>query len=622
MLTDQARDLMLQFADAHLAPYKLKSGSGGEKIIPQLCPYCHGGSSGKDTNTFALSIDKGVFVCKRGSCGRHGRFETLAKEIAGETVHLPSDGSQKRSAHIDAEPSYVLPVVSTHPPTPQIYEYFQKRGISQETVDYFRIASSDDGMIVFPFYDHSVLTYVKFRRPWKPTPEELRLKGKEWQVSNTRQILFNLDSIDYSQPVYLTEGMIDAMALYQVGIHNVVSVPSGCDNMNWIQNCWDTLEKIKQFILFGDADAPGQRMIQELTKRLGEYRCKVITQYPDNPKQPGVKCKDADEILVRLGEFELLDTVESAEDVEVKGLIDIGDIEPVDTTTLPRISTKIPRLDECIGGLMEGSVLLISGASGRGKSTFASQLLLSAVQAGHICCAYSGELPKEKFCLWMYYQAAGYQYIGLKYDKFYGHEVPHLDGKICKRIQQWLKHKVYIYDNKLLCDKSRAESILELFTVAVKKNNCSVFLCDNLMTALSDDDEELKAQTRFINELKSFAEKYSVTVLCVAHPRKLRTGDKIGLWDVAGSANIVNIADAAIVIERPDIRVIKSRENGRETLISCCYEPCARRIYQADVGDKNNFGWNREGVEKPAVLADTLPEYQVQLGDNNGAAPF
>lgn len=142
------------------------------------------------------------------------------------------------------------------------------------------------------------------------------------------------------------------------------------------------------------------------------------------------------------------------------------------------------------------------------------------------------------------------------------------------------------------------------------------------MSSLCDEEEEVKAQGRFINDLKRFAEQYNAYILCVAHPRKTKPGMQMGRFDVAGSALIVNFADAAFVVERPDIRVIKSRDTGVETKIACCYDPASRRIYQADKGDLNKFSWDKTGLTPPKVRADSLPEYQVQLSDDTCAAPF
>lgn len=623
-MTDQAREMMIRFADEHLQPYKIKTKPGGDEIVPQLCPFCHGGSSGRDYHTFALSLEKGLYVCKRGSCGRHGYFDQLAKEIAGEDIKLPSGKSgasrKKKSA---ADSAYILPKVTPLPPSIQIYDYFQKRGISEETVDAFRIGMDEAGMIVFPFYEHGSLIYVKYRRPWKPTPDELRVKGKEWQDPGTKPILFNLDNIDPTSPVYLTEGMIDAMALYEAGLHNVVSVPSGCDNTAWIENCWDALEKIESFILFGDNDEPGRRMVANVSKRLGEYRCNVVRDYPEIPNSGGALCKDADEILVRLGGFELLDTAESAEEIPTHGLLDLSQVEDEDPANVPSIRTGIPELDASTGGLTEGGVTILSGKTGNGKSTLSGLLLLNAIEQGYSVCAYSGELRASRFKNWIDLQAAGSEWIGLKYSKVKGIQVPVVDKAVLDRIHAWYAGKFWLFDNNEEFDMDQADAIIDVFTMALRRTACQVYLLDNMMTVLSDaSDEELRAQTKFINKMKKFANHYNVHVIIVCHPRKTKADQPIGTDDIAGSSNIANLADVAIVSERPNLRIIKNREGAIKKVIQCCYCPDSHRIYQADKGDLNKFSWDKTGLTPPKVRADSLPEYQVQLSDDTCAAPF
>ena len=131
-------------------------------------------------------------------------------------------------------------------------------------------------------------------------------------------------------------------------------------------------------------------MVSQLSKRLGESRCRIVEQYPLNSE--GHECKDANEILMECGVFALLETLESAKDIPVKGLIDLATVIAEDPTTIPRIKTNIPALDECIGGLREGAVTVFTGRPGNGKSTVAGLLLLNAIEAGQSVCAYSGEL--------------------------------------------------------------------------------------------------------------------------------------------------------------------------------------------------------------------------------------
>ena len=577
------RGEMIRFADQYLGNFKVKpKQDGSEEIIPEYCPFCHGGDSG-DKETFALSVDKGVYVCKRGTCGRRGHFDELAEYFGDRSYVHPS-----RSAFAKQKPkAWKLPDTHLNPPTEAIYQYFERRCISRETVDAFKIQSDDAGMIVFPFYENGVNVFEKFRRPWKPKPEE---KGKEWRSPGTKAILFGMDMCSFAQPLVITEGQLDAMSLYEAGVTNVVSVPSGCEDFSWIENCWDWLEKFKRVILFGDNDEPGRKMVQQVAKRLDESRCAIVEDYPFWEDR-GKECKDANEILFALGPFELVDMVENARQVPIKGLLDLGTITPYDPTTVPRIKTMIPALDATIGGLVEGSITIFTGDAGCGKlladdtvvmtrkgwkthgqlevgdevvgrngefvkvqhvfpkhhanmevtlsngekfkchenhewvvelhsglgykeriktakelydmlraehagvfqilrgptnpsqavtirdirycdpvpgnciqveggiycvgrtltpthnSTLTGLLLLNAIEQGYNVCAYSGELPKEQFQEWVNLQAAGSDYIGLKWDQISGKNVPFLSWQVQQRLSEYYGGKFFLFDH-------------------------------------------------------------------------------------------------------------------------------------------------------------------------------
>ncbi|MBQ1790364.1 MAG: hypothetical protein II008_09310, partial [Oscillospiraceae bacterium] len=119
MLDAEARQRIIDFADQYIGEYQLRTSGHDEKLIPTLCPICHGGSSGKDKHTFCLFLNNGTFVCKRGSCGRHGRFEELVKELTGEEIRLNRAKTTKKS-----DKQYVLPSSEVYPPTEEIYNYF------------------------------------------------------------------------------------------------------------------------------------------------------------------------------------------------------------------------------------------------------------------------------------------------------------------------------------------------------------------------------------------------------------------------------------------------------------------------------------------------------------------
>ena len=424
-----------------------------------------------------------------------------------------------------------------------------------------------------------------------------------------------MDDVVFSQPLIITEGQCDAMALYEAGLTNVVSVPSGCDNLEFVKLCWDWLEKFNTIILFGDNDPPGKKMVDTLIKKLGEYRVLVVREYPEiQGSKPTAYCKDANEVLLRYGESKLIEMVDGAEEIETRGLMRLADVIPYDPTCVPRIRTMIPMLDEIIGGLEEGGVTVLTGASGNGKSTLSGQLILNAIEQGYNCCAYSGELSARKFQEWFHLQAAGSDWITLKEDKVRGKPVPYVPPEVAQRIIQWYEPHMYMYNNdEVFIDVKQADAIVNVFTIAARKNDCRLFLVDNLMTTTADSDEEYRSQAQFVNAMKQFAKRYQSHVLIVAHARKTQAGAHIQKSDVSGSSAIINLADTAIVSERPDLRIIKNRSDGQERTIVCAYCGDSRRIYQADAGDKCRFSWDKKGLKKPDVLANSMPEYGIQL---------
>ena len=606
MLNQDQRQKLIDFADQYFGEYHIKQSLSGDKIIPKLCPLCHGGASGKDENTFALFLDNGVYVCKRGSCSRHGRFEDLSKELSGREVKIDRTGFIKKS-----EKQFAMPSVEVSAPTEKIYRYFELRKISRSTVDAMKIGSDPDGNIVFRFFWNGEDVYHKFRHPEKTTDH----RRKEWQESNTKAILFNMDNVIFSQPLIITEGEIDAMSLYEAGLTNVVSVPGGVDNNDWITYCYDWLEKFHTIILFGDNDAPGRRAVENWTKKLGEYRVLIVKDYPEIPGTDPVQyCKDANEILYRLGESTLIEMVESADDIKTKGLIRVADIVPVDPTKITRIKTNIPALDDAIGGLAEGCVTVFTGKSGNGKSTLSGLILLNAIEQGYTCAAYSGELSSGLFQEWILTQAAGSDWLGLKWDPIRNRNIPYVSPDVQRRILDWLGDRLLLYDNnEQFVDLKQTDSIIAVFTQAARKYNAKLFLIDNMMTSVADSDDEWRAQAIFVNAIKRFATHYQAHVMLVAHPRKTAKGADITKDDISGTSAIMNLCDNAIVIKRPDLEVLKNRLDGRQVNIACCYAGDSRRIYQADKGDLNRFSWDKTGLTPPKVRADSMEEYRVQV---------
>lgn len=601
-MADSGIDI-IAFADKYLTPYHIKDKFDGQEIVPQFCPICGGGHS-KDRNTFALSITRGCFVCKRGSCAANGRVQDLMRMLGED----PGNKRYNGSAVMNNNTRYKAPITVLQPINQEAYDFFKLRGISKQTVDAYKIASDENGNIVFPFYENGVLTYVKHRRPKKDLTEK-ESKFKQWQDPGTKPVLFGMDEMVFDEPLYITQGEMDCLSLYESGIKNAVSVPCGCDNLLWIENCYEWVEKFDTIVLFGDSDEPGQRMVNEVSKRLDETRCRIVREYPEGFF--GNKLKDANEILMELGPEAVRKTAESAEQIEIKGMIDVGDIQPYDPTAANKIAFGIPALDETLGGMEEGCITIISGRSGDGKSTLTNQFILNAVEQGKKVAVYSGELKAQKLIYWLCLQAAGSDYIGLKWDKIRGKDVPSITWDVQRRVTEWLAGKVYLFDNEQQRPKGEKEieTVMKMFTHMARRSSPFLFVIDNVMSLVADQSEQLAAQRAMIVQLKSFAQRFKCHIVLIAHPRKSgnKQNEVLNKDSVSGSSSMVNFCDSAFSVQRPNIRIIKNRDGGMSRLIECCYMSDCRRIYQMDKGDCfREYGWNREGCEQPKVKANTM----------------
>lgn len=609
------KDAVLALADKHIVEYSVRNG----ELVAKECPFCHGGDN-HDKNTFGISLYNGVWSCKRGSCGRSGTFKTLMEEF---NDHFEVDEDAKTLFGNKKIKVWDRPDETKYGPvTDAIRAYFATRCISEETMNAFHIMSDSRGNIVFPFYRDGQLVYVKYRKPKAYNRKEDDMP-KEWQDKNTEPILFNMDGVSFNEPLFITEGEFDAMSLYEAGVTNVVSVPCGCNNLEWVNLCWDWLENFRMIVLFGDSDEPGMVMMQTLVKRLGEDRCMIAPMYPEfimNDEGQGRICKDANEILFSYGRAGLKDVADHCEPAPVEGVLNLSAVPYVDPSSIPRIYSRIPELDQAIGGFGEGCLTVISGKRGEGKSTISGGFLLNGVEQGYKVAAYSGELSALQFRDWIMAQACERKFMTYKQDIRNGKNYAMVPYEVQERIKDWLDEKFFLFDNSFVDQGTMVESVIKRFTLCARRYGCKLFLVDNLMMLTSGIEEELKQQAKITAALKQFAVRFKAHVILVAHPRKTPANQTFNSEDVAGSAAITNLADIVMCIEKPNIRVTKNREFGDTPYIHCSYDPSTRRIFQTSYGDRTVYGWDHSGIQQPDISVEDLASFAIQ--DGSEEMPF
>jgi replicative DNA helicase len=438
-----------------------------------------------------------------------------------------------------------------------VEKYLALRKISKETLDYCDVQQDKDGNIVWHYYDaNDVLLTVKYRPSHKPKKNE----DKAWAQKNkdTSNILFNMNRIDITQPLIVTEGEIDALSIIEAGYKNVVSVPFGANNEKWVEECWEWLEQFEKIILWVDNDAPGINMRKAVCARLGSWR----TYFVDLPLVIEDKqVKDANEVLYWFGKEKILELINSPSEIPVSGVINLFDVNDYDIETAQGLYTGFSDIDNQIYKIVSGTLTIITGMSSSGKSVWVNQTCIcQALHQGYDCFVLSAELPSDQFKSWIEWNLAGRENIDVK-----NNHIRKIKPEPLKKIRDWYNGRLFLYDDNN--DNLTPQAILSKMEEMARKFGTKVFVLDNLMMIDFECSESAiyEKQKEFIIKLRNFANKFNVWVFLVAHPKKIECIRRLTKLDVGGSGAITNAAHYVIGIHRytPKEKKGERGSNGR-----------------------------------------------------------
>lgn len=503
----------------------------------------------------------------------------------------------------------------------KVYEYLALRKISKETADYLDIRQDENGNVVFNYYDlNDVLTMVKYR------PSRRIVKGsgipKNWcqKGADTRPILFNMNRINPTQPVLICSGELDCAAAIEAGWKNSVSIPLGDGNDHFIEETWDWLETLEHIIVAADNDESGRKFLNNVVPRLGGWRTKIM-QIPED-------CKDVNEVLYKHGKEKVLDLIVNAKDTPVPSVSDFSDVKAVDFSDMEGVKTGITELDKQLIKLPYGTLTVISGLPGSGKSSLVSQIICNSVDEGKPIWLYSGELSNPISKSWVNYVLAGRRNVEpfvSQGDTYYC-----VNMNAIEQINERYRGLWYVYKDDYRND---IDSLIESATDSIRKYGVKTVILDNMMViSNSETDNELKDQTNIVKKLVALAQKYSVAVILVAHPRKLAAGTDVGLNDISGTQNISNIAHRTIALRRitenekdgtdktsmlkdafkkydVTISVIKDRMRGKSGItIGEYFDPISRRFFSTQEEFDRQYSWDKSQYREPMISDKLLNE--------------
>jgi KaiC/GvpD/RAD55 family RecA-like ATPase len=569
---------------------------GGELFF-KTCPYCKPRATRGNVRTFSINLKTGQFKCLRASCGISGNMVTLSKDFDFSLGNEVDEYYRPKKKYKRLkQPKEAIK------PKPEAIQYLESRGISEEVAKKYEITvqTSHPNILVFPFYDEKgVLQFVKYR---KTDFDKAKDANKEWCEASTKPILFGMKQCDDSfDTLVLTEGQMDSLSVATAGIPNAVSVPTGAKGFTWIPYCWDWLCKWKKIIVFGDFEKGSISLLDELAKRLKD---RVEHVREDNYKD----CKDANEILLKYGAEQVRKCVEESVKLPIDNVIDLADVKELDPYSIEKIPTGVADVDNLLcGGIPFGVVTIVTGKSGKGKSTFVGQIITRALNKGDNVFVYSGEMPNYLFKAAIDFQIAGPTNVVEEDRRDYIKRYVRKSAK--DKIVEWYRGKCMLYDRTMVKDEDT--DLLNTIERMIVSQNARVIVIDNLMTMINKTrvkGSKLEAQSEVSNALEDMARFYNVCIILVAHKRKDSGIDDEDMDDsIRGDSDIVNSAGVIIHynVNKDEntmenyprvISVTKNRVFGRTSYRGwkVHYDEKSKRIY-GDHDDLNIcLGWDNE----------------------------
>lgn len=571
-----------QFANTYLREIKVKD----KEIEAKICPFCGGGQH-QDQYTFSINTDKHTYNCLRGKCGERGTFKDLCERYNEQADYylewLKENNKEYKPSQEYKQPKYKIDEISK-----EVMDYFKGRGISKETLMKANVKSINSGYAVFQFFEGEKLVMNKIRLARQQKVVNGKRELKEWKEPGGKHILWNMNDIDIDKPVILTEGMIDALSVMESGERNVVSIPSGTNDLTWIENCYEWIQKIKEWILYVDNDEAGKKLTKELSIKFKSYKTRIVIH----------ELKDANEELKIFGGEYIKTVIKKADFPVVEGIDNLASIEIVDPSKMERCLTGVSILDKYAGGYIFPSLNIWTGERGSGKSTVLSQTLLNCIDKGYKIFIYSGELMSGFFKLWLYSQAIGEKNVVAEVDRDTNVTSYKPRKDIIPIIDKWMDGKAYIYNDT---NTNEEDKVLQLMEEAYKRYNCRVFVIDNLMTVKFNHNRDIwRAQSDFVDRLRLFTKNNNVIVNIVVHPNKS--------GEVGGAGDIRNAAFNEFWVKK--LKEDDEDFRGFNTLISITknryygdtdiqkpymFSKKSKRIYEKKENERI-YGWNIDGV--------------------------
>jgi len=373
-----------------------------------------------------------------------------------------------------------------------------------------------------------------YRLDGAPYAAKFRTVDKQWRSSKGKtRGLYNIDALsqDIDLPIVITEGEIDALSVMQAGFLRAVSLPDGWteqgNKTEALIEAEDRLRKSPYVIVAGDADAAGESLPRVVANLLKGHDVRSVS-WPEG-------CKDANDVLMLLGEGAVADALNRARRIDPPGgfITAFSDLPPMSDRRVLRGGHEL--IDERLAFEL-GAMSVGTGTPGAGKSTFTTWVAhhvsrCEGIRVGMLSFETHPHRTRDHLSRLV---------MGMPYEALPSIMRRDLLADLDCRFR--IVHRTY--DDDTGHHLGWLESMIN--TLAVR-DNCKLIIIDpwNELEHLPEPGESLTNYINFaLQRIRQLAEKLEVHICLIAHPKKMDMRDgrprpPLG-YDIADSAAFSN----------------------------------------------------------------------------------
>lgn len=537
-------------AKAYLTEKNWPSRTSGDQLILKTCPFC-----GRDDFKFFISDAKGLWVCHHGKCARKGNFFTLLRELGDGKLIKPlasqvpgkgGSGEAMKKFPVSDMLQYEMALVQDR----DAIDYLKSRGFTLETCQAWHFGLKEENgerwlMIPYLLNDRE-LADIKYRTlPARPADGESWSEERKWRrLKGGESILFgehllgeDVDLVDGKRVLYMTEGELDAVTLWQNGFQPAVSTTVGAGA--WKERYYDMVAAYRPDVIYVvyDGDAAGQKGAAEVIKRFEAPEREVVNVVlPED-------FKDSNKFFAHHTKEDFQKLLAETKDAEIPNVRSLGSVLDELATMLflsdgsfQGIESEFTDINELLGGgFRNGELITISGIPGVGKTTLVMQELLR--QAEH------KQNPAYLLCLEMPEYRMAQKIITHKF------HIPQREqtAQDVQRVHQYLS-KLPFFMGSTVMDLDHVGQTLRL---AKRRHDIKAACFDNLNYFVRSTDKVTAEIALFTKFMKGLSVELDIPIFLIAQPRKFD--------DTTRSMNIMDLKDSASIAQDSDVVMLLYR---------------------------------------------------------------